>query len=295
MISSLSLTFLLGAALADAQDTEPAAEVADEQTQPADAQADDVVNLDEFRVVGLRLPGQSAADAPVPVIESDSFRHYGVRDMNSLLAATVPAYNVGQHAIGDVNALVRPAKLRGLPPDSTLVLVNGKRRHRSSAISFFTFGVANGSHGADVSTIPSIALERVEVLRDGAAAQYGSDAVAGVLNFVLRDAPEGGTLEARWGQHYHGDGDLVSTAANVGLPLTDAGFANLSFEFTNTDSTNRGAQRSDVLALIRTSNDHVRKSPVQVWGAPAVKYDYKFFGNVGLDLGSHHYVYAFGN
>ena len=291
--AAVSLALLLGAAPATAQDAETPA---DERNQPADDEAAPV-DLDAFKVVGSRLPGRSAADSPVPVdvIEADSFRHYGVRDMNSLLAATVPSYNVSQHAIGDVNALVRPAKLRGLPPDSTLVLVNGKRRHRSSAISFFTFGVANGSHGADVSTIPSIALERVEVLRDGAAAQYGSDAVAGVLNFVLRDAPEGGTLEARWGQHYHGDGDLVSTAANLGLPLTDAGFANLSFEFTNSDSTNRSVQRSDALDLIRNGNDHVRRSPVQAWGAPDVKYDYKFFGNVGLDLGDAHHAYAFGN
>ncbi len=287
--AALSLTLLLDTTPAAAQDAEPPADAAAARAAPID--------LDEFRVVGSRLPGRSAADAPVPVdvIDADSFRHYGVRDMNSLLAATVPSYNVSQHGMGDVNALVRPAKLRGLPPDSTLVLVNGKRRHRSSAISFWTYGVVNGSHGADVGTIPAIALDRVEVLRDGAAAQYGSDAVAGVLNFVLRDAPAGGTLEARWGQHYHGDGDLVSTAANVGLPLTDAGFANLSFEFTNTDSTKRSVQRSDALALIRNGNAHVRKSPVQVWGAPAVKYDYKFFGNVGLDLGDDHHAYAFGN
>ena len=287
--AALSLAILLNTVPAAAQDTAPPATAAAAQATPVD--------LDEFRVVGSRLPGRSAADAPVPVdvIDADSFRHYGVRDMNSLLAATVPSYNVSQHGMGDVNALVRPAKLRGLPPDSTLVLVNGKRRHRSSAISFWTYGVVNGAHGADVGTIPAIALDRVEVLRDGAAAQYGSDAVAGVLNFVLRDAPEGGTLEARWGQHYQGDGDLVSTAANVGLPLTDAGFANLSFEFTNTDATKRSVQRSDALALIRAGNDHVRKSPVQVWGAPAVKYDYKFFGNVGLDLGAAHHAYAFGN
>ena len=291
--AAVSLALLLGVAPATAQDAETPA---DERNRPADDESAPV-DLDAFKVVGSRLPGRSAADAPVPVdvIDADSFRHYGVRDMNSLLAATVPSYNVSQHGTGDVNALVRPAKLRGLPPDSTLVLVNGKRRHRSSAISFFTFGVANGSHGADISTIPSIALERVEVLRDGAAAQYGSDAVAGVLNFVLRDAPEGGTVEARWGQYYQGDGDLVNTAANIGLPLTDAGFANLSFEFTNTDSTKRSVQRSDALALIRNGNDHVRRSPVQVWGAPAVKYDYKFFGNVGLDLGDDHHAYAFGN
>ena len=291
----MSLAVLLSAAPADAQDAEPAADGAEEATQPADVPAEDVVDLAEFKVVGSRLPGRSAADAPVPVdvIDADGFRNYGVRDMNNLLAATVPSYNVSQHAIGDANALVRPAKLRGLPPDSTLVLINGKRRHRGSAISTFTFGLAQGAHGVDIRSIPSVALKRVEVLRDGAAAQYGSDAVAGVLNFVLRDAPEGGTVEARWGQHYQGDGDLVNTSANIGLPLTDAGFANLSFEFTNSDSTDRSYEL-DIEKGLRDAGLPV-KHRAQVWGAPDVTYDYKFFGNLGLDLGDGHHAYAFGN
>ena len=291
----MSLAVLLGAVPAGAQDAEPAADVAEEETQPADVPAEDVVDLAEFKVVGSRLPGRSAAEAPVPVdvIDADGFRNYGVRDMNNLLAATVPSYNVSQHAIGDANALVRPAKLRGLPPDSTLVLINGKRRHRGSAIPTFTFGQAQGAHGVDIRSIPSIALKRVEVLRDGAAAQYGSDAVAGVLNFVLRDAPEGGTVEARWGQHYQGDGDLVNTAANIGLPLTDAGFANLSFEFTNSDSTDRSYEL-DIEKPMRDAGLPV-KHRAQVWGAPDVTYDYKFFGNFGLDLGDGHHAYAFGN
>ena len=222
----LALLLVGGFAPAGAQETQP---------------QDEVIGLDELQVVGSRTPGRSAADSPVPVdiIDGDSFQNYGVRDLNNLLAATIPSYNITQHAIGDANTLVRPAKLRGLPPDSTLVLINGKRRHRSSAISIFTFGQAQGAHGADIRSIPAIALKRVEVLRDGAGAQYGSDAVAGVMNFVLRDAPEGGSIEARWGQYYQGDGDSVSTAANIGLPLTDAGFANFSFEFVNSGSTDR--------------------------------------------------------
>ena len=274
------LLFVGGFAPAGAQEAEP---------------QDEVVGLDELQVVGSRMPGRSAADSPVPVdiIDGDSFQNYGVRDLNNLLAATIPSYNVTQHAIGDANTLVRPAKLRGLPPDSTLVLINGKRRHRSSAISIFTFGQAQGAHGADIRSIPAIALKRVEVLRDGAGAQYGSDAVAGVMNFVLRDAPEGGTLEARWGQYYQGDGDSVSTAANIGLPLTDAGFANFSFEFVNSDSTDRSYALDSEPAL-RAAGLPV-KSPAMVWGAADVPYDYKFFGNLGLDLGDHHHAYAFGN
>ena len=290
----MSLAVLLGAAPADAQEAAPAADAAEEETQAAEEEVD-LVGLADFKVVGSRLPGRSAADSPVPVdvIDAEGFKNYGVRDMNNLLAATVPSYNVSQHAIGDANTLVRPAKLRGLPPDSTLVLINGKRRHRGSAIPTFTFGQAQGAHGVDIRSIPSIALKRVEVLRDGAAAQYGSDAVAGVLNFVLRDAPEGGTVEARWGQHYQGDGDLVNTAANIGLPLTDAGFANLSFEFTNSDSTDRSYEL-DIEKGLRDAGLPV-KHRAQVWGAPDVTYDYKFFGNFGLDLGDGHHAYAFGN
>ena len=287
---------LIGVPMAVAQEAGQESAVAQEAGQePIDP--GEVTPLEKLQVLGSRLPGRSAGDSPVPVdvIDGDSFRNYGVRDMNNLLSATIPSYNVTQHAIGDANALVRPAKMRGLPPDSTLVMINGKRRHRSSAISIFTFGQAQGAHGVDIRSIPSIALKRVEVLRDGAGAQYGSDAVAGVLNFVLRDAPESGTLEARWGQQYQGDGDLVNTAANIGVPLTEAGFANFSFEFTNADSTSRSTQRTDALAAIASGNEHVRKSPVQVWGAPDVTYDYKFFGNLGLDLGDHHHAYAFGS
>ena len=282
------LLVLMGAPLATAQDAEQADAPEVDQTQQP-------LELEEMRVVGSRAVGRSAADSPVPVdiIDGDSLRNYGVRDLNNLLAATVPSYNVTQHAIGDANSLVRPAKMRGLPPDSTLVLVNGKRRHRSSAISIFTFGQAQGAHGVDIRSIPSIALKRVEVLRDGAGAQYGSDAVAGVLNFVLRDAPEGGTLEASWGQYYQGDGDSVNTAANIGLPLTDAGFANLSFEFTNSDSTDR-SYALDSENSLRGAGLPV-KNPAMIWGAPDVPYDYKFFGNFGFDLSDDHHAYAFGS
>ncbi len=192
-------------------------------------------------------------------------------------------------------ALVRPANLRGLSSDSTLVLVNGKRRHRASVITF-TDGANRGAQGPDLATIPAIALERVEVLRDGAAAQYGSDAIAGVLNFRLREDAEGLSVQTSWGQTYHGDGDKVQAAANLGLPLTEHGFVNLSFEFLNADETSRSVQRRDARALIEAGNRAVRRPATQIWGAPEVRYDYKFFGNLGLDLkdmGAR--LYAFGN
>ena len=105
--------------------------------------------------------------------------------------------NVNSQPISDAATIVRPANLRGLAPDHTLVLVNGKRRHRAAVIYWLGNGVADGAQGPDISAIPAIALKRVEVLRDGAAAQYGSDAIAGVMNFILNDASSGSTIETR--------------------------------------------------------------------------------------------------
>ena len=140
----------------------------------------------------------------------------------------------------------------------------------------------------------------MEVLRDGAAAQYGSDAVAGVMNFVLKDAPDSGTVETRWGQFYKGDGDTYSIAGNIGLPiplpptLAESGFANFSFEYGQSDPTSRSVQRDDAQGLIDAGNNAVRQPAAQIWGAPEFHYDYKLFGNLGLDLGKSE-VYAFGN
>ena len=266
-----------------------------------------VVKLEEVVVVGSRVPTRSAHDSPVPVdvIEGKDMRNYGVRDMNSLLRATVPSYNVNQQPIGDAATLVRPANLRGLPPDSTLILINGKRRHRGSVLTFLGGGISDGAHAPDLAVIPAIALKRVEVLRDGAAAQYGSDAVAGVMNFQLKDAPDSGTVETRWGQYYAGDGNTASIAGNFGVPLPlpfiQSGFANFSFEYGASDWTSRSIQRDDAQALIDAGNKHVvnsrftRSPTAMVWGAPEVLYDYKLFGNVGMKLNSKAELYGWGN
>ena len=288
----LALGISLGAVPVGAQETDQAA------GPPAERQQEQagVVALEGVRVLGSRNEARSARDSlvPVDVIQGEDLRTYGIRDMDSLLAASVPSYNVNQRA-GDAAMLVRPANLRGLPPDSTLVLVNGKRRHRAAVISFLGNGISDGAQGPDISVIPSIALKRLEVLRDGSSSQYGSDAIAGALNFVLRDDPEGAMLEARWGQNYHGDGDKVSVAGNIGLPLTAAGFANFSFEFMNGDETRRSVQRGDARGLIEAGNTHVRRPAAQFLSTPEVQYSYKFFGNLGLDLTDMHSLYAFGN
>ncbi len=179
------------------------------------------------------------------IIDGEVFDSIGTPDMDNMLRSLVPSYNVAQQPINDESTLVRPANLRGLPPDNTLVLVNGKRRHRGGVITFLGDGISDGAQGPDVGPIPTIALKEVQVLRDGAAAQYGSDAIAGVINFQLKDSAEGTAFEARYGQYFEGDGATSQLAANMGLPLGANGFANLSFEYSESgsDLTQRSASR----------------------------------------------------
>ncbi|MFU8816900.1 MAG: TonB-dependent receptor plug domain-containing protein, partial [Pseudomonadales bacterium] len=252
--------------------------------------------IEEVVVTGTRREDRSASDSPVPidVIGGEEFLRQGNTDMDELLRTLIPSYNVNPQAISDAATLIRPAKLRGLPPDSTLVMVNGKRRHRAAVISFLGDGTSDGSQGPDISVIPGIAVKQVEVLRDGASAQYGSDAIAGVINFVLRDAAEGGTVEARWGEFYAGDGESRQLAANIGLPLTAAGFVNFSAEIKQVDPTSRSVQRADAADLIAAGNTAV-PNPAQVWGSPEISDDFKLFANLGLDLGNGSEVYLFGN
>ena len=235
----------------------------------------------ELVVVGSRAQPRSVTESPVPIdaIPLEDVISQGSTTLDYQLRTLVPSFNVATHPISDASTLVRPASLRNLAHDHTLVLVNGKRRHRSSVIAWFA-GVTDGAQGPDISTIPAIALRQVEVLRDGASAQYGSDAIAGVINFLLKDAREGGSLEFNTGTYRAGDGDSYTFAGNVGLPLGETGFANLSLEYGNSDPTNRSVQRADAAALIAAGNTHVA-DPAQIWGNPTIEDDVKFFGNFG--------------
>ena len=272
----------------------------------AQAQQSEAAVIEEIVIIGSRRQaGRSQAESlvPVDVISGDDFMSQGSTGIDSQLANLVPSYNIDQQPINDAATLVRPAKLRGLPPDSTLVLVNGKRRHRAAVITFLGNGVADGSQGPDISSIPAIALKRVEVLRDGAAAQYGSDAIAGVINFELKDDAEGGTVEARWGEFYEGDGAGFNVSGNIGLPLSSNGFANLSFEYKEADPTSRSQQRTDAQRSIDAGNpyitdpsyDNIFHPTAMVWGSPEFEYDYKFFGNAGFDISDSMEVYGYGN
>lgn len=252
--------------------------------------------VEKIAVVGSRAAPRSVGESPVPVdiIGNEEFTRNGATDMNDLLGKVVPSYNVGVQPISDAATLVRPANMRGLAPDHTLVLVNGKRRHRASVIAFQGAGISDGAQGPDISVIPAIALKQVEVLRDGAAAQYGSDAIAGVINFQLKDDSEGGQIEVRYGEYYEGDGSSPQVAANIGLPFTDNGFANFSVEYKQADTTSRSVQRDDAAGLIAAGNTAVA-NPAQVWGNPETKEDFKLFFNIGLDLNENQHAYTFGN
>ena len=240
------------------------------------------VELEELVVVvGSRAQPRSVTESPVPIdaIPFQDVVSQGATTLDYQLRTLIPSFNVATHPISDAATLVRPATLRNLAHDHTLVLVNGKRRHRSSVVAWFA-GVTDGAQGPDISTIPSIALRQVEVLRDGASAQYGSDAIAGVLNFLLKDDRAGGSLEVNTGAYRAGDGDAYSVAGNTGLPIGNTGFANLSFEYGNADPTDRSVQRDDAAALIAAGNNAVA-DPAQIWGNPTIEDDLKLFANFG--------------
>ena len=253
-------------------------------------------DVERIAVVGSRSAPRSVADSPVPIdiVGADELGKNASTDMLDMLQAAVPSFNVRQQPISDAASFIRPVNLRGLSSDSTLILLNGKRRHRASVIAFQGGGVNDGAQGPDISVIPSVALKQVEVLRDGAAAQYGSDAIAGVMNFVLKDDSDGGSMSVRYGEYYEGDGEQLVVDGNVGLPFTDNGFANLSFQYKTADATSRSVQRPDAQGLIDAGNTAVA-NPAQIWGNPEIDDDLTLFGNVGLDLGNDKEFYMFGN
>lgn len=237
--------------------------------QPQDEVNTPVIQeLDTMFVIGTRRPVRAVTDTlmPIDIISGEDFINQGSSDISNSLRTLIPSYNVGAQPISDAATFIRPANLRGLSPDQTLVLLNGKRRHRAAVISFLGNGVSDGAQGADIGVIPAIALKRVEVLRDSSSAQYGSDAIAGAINFVLKDAPEGGIIQTQWGQTYEGDGAAYRVSANVGVPLGERGFANISGEWSEADATIRSVQRSNAQAQIAAGNTAIEQPYAQVWG-----------------------------
>ncbi|MEX2496846.1 MAG: TonB-dependent receptor [Woeseia sp.] len=253
--------------------------------------------IEEIITTGTRRAArtESQSSVPIDVISGQEFENMGTADLDDMLRNTVPSYNVTRQSISDAATLVRPANLRGLPPDNTLILVNGKRRHRSGVIAELGGSLAAGSQGADISAIPALAIRQTEILRDGAAAQYGSDAIAGVINFHLKEANSGFTAEARTGEFFEGDGQMYQIMANAGLPLGPDGFANVTFSYMEQDRTTRSTQRTDATVLIAAGNDDIPQPISQAWGAPEYRDNFNVFINSGIQLTDTQEVYLFGN
>ena len=291
-LSVIVLLFVLSTAMAqesteaDMSDDTAADMSSDmESDTAADTTAEeDVIELEEQVVIGSRGRPRSVIESAVPIdtIRGDEISKQGITDLQDVIRNLVPSYNVNTQPISDAGTVVRPANLRGLAPDHTLVLVNGKRRHRAAVIHWLGNGLADGAQGPDLSAIPAIALRQVEILRDGASAQYGSDAIAGVMNFQLKDSHEGGSFEFKPGIYQYGDGRQYAVAGNIGLGSAET-WANLSLEYGGSDPTIRSVQRDDAILLEEAGNINVR-NPAQIWGQPIVENDLKFFANYGSVL-----------
>jgi len=266
---------------------------------PTTTMAQDEV-IEEIVTTGTRsAKPRTASDSTVPidVISQDDMSALGnTADLTDNLRALIPSYTATP-ATGDGSAFVRPTSLRGTAPDQTLVLVNGKRRHRSALVQFFAPAAGNGAHGVDIGMIPGIGVKSVEVLRDGAAAQYGSDAIAGVINFIMKDASEGGQVEVQYGEHFDGE-QSVKVAANAGFGIGDTGFINASIEAIENDALSRGVQRPDAQILINNGNTAVGQDApfgdaplAQTWGRPQTE-GVRFFLNSGFDISDSSQLYA---
>ena len=189
--------------------------------------------------VGTRRPDRTATDAPVPVdvLTAADIQATGLTETAQIIQRLAPSVNFPRASVSDGTDHVRPATLRGLAPDQVLVLVNGKRRHNSALVNV-NGTVGRGSTAVDLNAIPASAIERIEILRDGAAAQYGSDAIAGVVNIVLKTGARREAL-ASWGQTTAGDGQVVQLAGTLGRDFGERGYVTLSAELRDRENTNR--------------------------------------------------------
>ncbi|ALM89199.1 TonB-dependent receptor [Alteromonas stellipolaris LMG 21856] len=272
--------------------------------QEAEETAVDTQNVEKIAVVGARGAPRSVTSSPVPVdvLSAEDIEAVAFTDMNNVLMTLVPSYSVARQPISDGGTFIRPATLRGMPTDKTLVLVNSKRRHRAALVSIG----GSGTQGPDIATIPTAAIGSVEVLRDGAAAQYGSDAIAGVINFQLKENTEGGSFTADYGSYFEGDGDQITITGNKGFALGDDGFLSISAEYSDSEATYRGEQYceswfcvddqseqyiADATAMANTVHG---SDVVQPWGQPNTS-GARIFFNAGYALTAEMELYAFGN
>lgn len=216
--------------------------------QDTDEEADTPAELEEVITLGTRVSGRTVTEsiAPIEIIDIEAIRSTGATETGKVLQLLAPSFNFSSTTISDGTDIIRPATLRGLGPDQVLVLVNGKRRHQQALVNVQQT-IGRGSAGTDINAIPLSAIDHIEVLRDGAAAQYGSDAIAGVLNIVLKNRTHGTEFNLEAGQFYEDDGETYVASVNQGLGFADGGFANLTLEYRDRGETNRAGP--DVLRV----------------------------------------------
>lgn len=257
------------------------------------------VQNDEVIVIGSRRAKSRSnltALAPVDSINAEDLNSQGSTDIIDTLISVVPSLNANREPISDAATLVRPVNLRALPSDHTLVLVNGKRRHRGAVVGEFVSGVNRGAQGVDINPLFGASLKSVDILRDGAAAQYGSDAIAGVINYSLLDDPDARQVTMQYGQSYEGDGTTLEVAGAFGFHIGDEGFATISVQVKDQEPTSRGVQdgagTSSGASALAAAGFPVA-DPVVVWGQPEVKNDYKLAFNSAIPAGAAE-AYLFG-
>ncbi|HMH30067.1 MAG TPA: TonB-dependent receptor [Steroidobacteraceae bacterium] len=283
--------------------------VAQKVDTPADTGSAVSANeLAEVIVTGTRRLDRTVAEssAPIDVITGTELTNYPAASMLDTLSNLVPSFIVGQNSISDASSFVRSPSLRGLPADEMLVMLNGKRMNRSALVQVYQGGeteLAFGSQGPDLNSIPSIAVKSLEILRDGASAQYGSDAIAGVLNYQFKNSPSGIQIDGRYGKYFPtgfpNDGGDGLLAANVGLPLGSQGFVNLSAEWAKSEQTVRSPTRPSALAFAENFPALAPQlpnypGPVQQWGTPPSD-SVKTFLNSGIKLDNGDQIYFFAN
>lgn len=257
---------------------------------------------DEIVLIGTRRTDRSVTTSPSPVdvISAEVLGEQPAANLMDSVKNIVPSFFVGQNTISDASTFVRSPSLRGLSGDQVLVMINGKRYNRSALVQVYggsDTGLGRGAQGPDISAIPSLAIGNLQVLREGATAQYGSDAIAGVLNFGLKDGT-GLELVARAGEYYAGDGESYQIAANAGL-AGDWGFINVTGEYFDDAQTSRGVTRPSAAnfaanfpALASQLPNY--PGPAQIWGSSPM-HGYKGVVNAALNVTPDSRIYVFGN
>ena len=243
-------------------------------------------DIERIVSVGTRISNRTVADSPSPIdiISSEAIKNSGATSTPDMLRKLAPSFNMNNTTTSDGQDLMRPATLRSLGPDQVLVLINGKRRHQQAVVAVQE-NVGRGSAGTDLSSIPMTAISHIEILRDGAAAQYGSDAIAGVINLVLKD-DLGGSVWAQYGQTSEGDGESTEFGGNYGFAIGDKGTLNLTFEYADNEEMNRATPTTWFGAI-----DEPRQ--LLLVGEAATEMS-SLWANFSYDLGESSELYAFG-